>query len=156
MTSYTWSSCIFIVVLPLCPSICALVLYEHMYKHLYIHRVNQWAWAQKAGPNTVKQIVSICLVGITPSNNPGSNLYIFPYMVKIFPSIALFGHRDSPLVREYNYRAREYCLLWSNIWTILAVHQFIRSDWTTYINVKTNGTLSWVILRTDSVNLKSS
>ena len=47
------------------------------------------------------------------SNHPGSPRYIFPYMVKGFPNVALYGHRGSPLDREY--LAREYCLHLSNI-----------------------------------------
>ena len=34
----------------------------------------------------------ICLVGITPSNNPGTERKILPYMVRDSPYIALYGH----------------------------------------------------------------
>ena len=34
----------------------------------------------------------ICLVGITPSNNPGTEREILPFMVKDSPYIALYGH----------------------------------------------------------------
>ena len=53
----------------------------------------------------------ICLVGITPSNNPGTEREILPYMVLEFPSITLYGHWATPLVMEYNSRAREYCVI---------------------------------------------
>ena len=53
----------------------------------------------------------ICLVGITPSNNPGTEREILPYMVMEFPSITLYGHQATPLVMEYNSRAREYCVI---------------------------------------------
>ena len=36
------------------------------------------------------------------SNHPGSSRYIFPYMVKGFPNVALYGHRGSPLIRTGN------------------------------------------------------
>ena len=53
----------------------------------------------------------ICLVGITPSNNPGTERKILPYMVGDSPHIALYGHWITPLVMEYNSRAREYCVI---------------------------------------------
>ena len=53
----------------------------------------------------------ICLVGITPSNNPGTEREILPYMVRDSPYIALYGHWATPLVMEYNSRAREYCVI---------------------------------------------
>ena len=34
----------------------------------------------------------ICLVGIAPSNNPGTKREILPYMVGNSPCIALYGH----------------------------------------------------------------
>ena len=46
----------------------------------------------------------ICSVGITPSNNPGTEREILPY-------IALYGHWVTPLVMEYNSRTREYCVI---------------------------------------------
>ena len=52
----------------------------------------------------------ICLVGITPSNNPGAEREILPYMVRDSPYIASCGHWATPLVMEYNSRAREYCV----------------------------------------------
>ena len=52
----------------------------------------------------------ICLVGITPSNNPGTEREILPYMVRDSPYAALYGHWATPLVMEYNSRAREYCV----------------------------------------------
>ena len=53
----------------------------------------------------------ICLVGITPSNNLGMKREILPYMVRDSPYIALYGHCATPLVMEYNSRAREYCVI---------------------------------------------
>ena len=53
----------------------------------------------------------ICLVGITPGNNPGTEREILPYMVRDSPYIALYGHWAAPLVTEYNSRAREYCVI---------------------------------------------
>ena len=53
----------------------------------------------------------ICLVGITPSNNPGTKREILPYVVRDFPHIASYGHWATPLVMEYNSRAREYCVI---------------------------------------------
>ena len=53
----------------------------------------------------------ICLVRITPSNNPGTEREILPYMVRDFPYIALYGHWVTLLVMEYNSRAREYCVI---------------------------------------------
>ena len=53
----------------------------------------------------------ICLVGITPSNNPGTEREILPYMVRDSPCIALYDYWVTPLVMEYNSRAREYCVL---------------------------------------------
>ena len=80
-----------------------------------------------------------------------------PYLVGNSPSVTLYGHWDTPLVREYNCRAREYCVITLiNIWTILTVFQFIRSDWTTCSIIKTNGVQSWTILNTNRPNLKSS
>ena len=53
----------------------------------------------------------ICLVGIAPSNNPGTEREIIPYMVRDSPYVALYGHWVSPLVMEYHSRAREYCVI---------------------------------------------
>ena len=53
----------------------------------------------------------ICLVGITSSNNPGTEREILPCMVGDSPFVALHGHWVSPLVMEYNSRAREYCVI---------------------------------------------
>ena len=53
----------------------------------------------------------ICLVGISPSNNPGTQREILPCMVGDSPCIALCGHWVTPLVMEYNSRAWEYCLI---------------------------------------------
>ena len=53
----------------------------------------------------------ICLVGITPSNHPGTEREILPYMVRDCPYIALYGHWATPLVMKYNSRAREYCVI---------------------------------------------
>ena len=36
---------------------------------------------------------------------------ILPYMVLKSPGITLYGHLATPLVMEYNYRAREYCVI---------------------------------------------
>ena len=44
----------------------------------------------------------ICLVEITPSNNPGTERAILPYMVRDSPYVALYGHWATPLVMEYN------------------------------------------------------
>ena len=49
----------------------------------------------------------IFLVGITPSNNPGIEREILPYMVRDSPYIALYSHWATPLVMEYNSRSRE-------------------------------------------------
>ena len=53
----------------------------------------------------------ICLVGITPSNNPGTEREILPFMVRDSPYVALYGHWVTQLVMEYNSRAREYCVI---------------------------------------------
>ena len=53
----------------------------------------------------------ICLVGITPSNNPGTEREILPCMVRDSPNIVFYGHCVTPLVMEYNFRARKYCLI---------------------------------------------
>ena len=53
----------------------------------------------------------ICLVGITPSNNPGTEREILPYMVRDLPYIALYGHWLTPLVMEYNSSTREYYVI---------------------------------------------
>ena len=45
----------------------------------------------------------IYLVGITPSNNPGTE--------RDSPYIALYGHWVTPQVMEYNSRAGEYCVI---------------------------------------------
>ena len=45
-----------------------------------------------------------CLVGITPSNNPGTEREILSYMVRDFPYVALHGPWVTPLVMEYNSR----------------------------------------------------
>ena len=50
-------------------------------------------------------------MGITPSNNPGKDREKLPYMVLEFPSITLYGHWATPLVLEYKYRVREYCVI---------------------------------------------
>ena len=52
-----------------------------------------------------------CLVGITPSNNPGTEREILPDMVGDSPYIAFYGHWVTPLVMEYNSRARKYCVI---------------------------------------------
>ena len=36
---------------------------------------------------------------------------ILPYMVLESPGITLYGHWATPLVMEYNYRAREYFII---------------------------------------------
>ena len=52
----------------------------------------------------------ICLVGIAPSNNPGTEMEILPCMIG--NSLTLpYGHWVTPLVMEYNSRAWEYCLI---------------------------------------------
>ena len=53
----------------------------------------------------------ICLVGITPSNNPGAEREILPHMVGDSPHVALYGHWITPLVMEYNSRATEYYVI---------------------------------------------
>ena len=53
----------------------------------------------------------ICLVAITPSNNPGTERETLSYMVRDFPYVALYGHSATPLIMEYNSRAREYCFI---------------------------------------------
>ena len=53
----------------------------------------------------------ICLVGIAPSNNPGTKREILPYIVGNSPCIGLYGHLGNPLVMKYNSRAWEYCLI---------------------------------------------
>ena len=53
----------------------------------------------------------ICLVGITPNNNPGTEREILPFMVKDSPYIVLYGHWATPLVMEYNSRVREYFVI---------------------------------------------
>ena len=53
----------------------------------------------------------IRLVGITPSNNPGTEREILPYMVKDSPYIASYGPWVALLVMEYNSRVREYCVI---------------------------------------------
>ena len=53
----------------------------------------------------------ICLVGITPSNSLGTEKEILPHMVEDSPYVALYGHWVTPLVMEYNPRAREYCVI---------------------------------------------
>ena len=55
----------------------------------------------------------ICLEGITLSNNPGTERETLPYMVRGSPYVALDGHWITPLVMEYNSRAREYCTILS-------------------------------------------
>ena len=50
----------------------------------------------------------ICLVGITPSNNPGTEREILPHMVRDSPYVALYGHCVILLVMEYNSRASHY------------------------------------------------
>ena len=53
----------------------------------------------------------ICLVGIAPSNNPGTEREILPNMVGDSPCITLCGHWVTPLVMGYNSREWEYCLI---------------------------------------------
>ena len=53
----------------------------------------------------------ICLVGIIPSNNLSTEREILPYMVRDSPYIALYGNWATPLVIEYNSRARDYCVI---------------------------------------------
>ena len=36
---------------------------------------------------------------------------IFPYMALESPGVTLYGHWAAPLVMEYHYRAREYCII---------------------------------------------
>ena len=52
----------------------------------------------------------ICLVGITSSNNPGTEREILPYVVRDTPYVALYGNWATPLVMEYNSGARKYCV----------------------------------------------
>ena len=49
----------------------------------------------------------ICLVGITPSNNPGTERELLPYMV----GNSLIWSWVTPLVMEYNSRAMEYYVI---------------------------------------------
>ena len=49
-------------------------------------------------------------MGITLGNNPGAESGILPYMVLESPGVTLYGHWATPLIMEYKYRAREYCV----------------------------------------------
>ena len=52
---------------------------------------------------------------------------ILPYMVLKSPGITLYGYWATPMVIEYNYRAREYCVIiyikYLNYSDSLSVHQ---------------------------------
>ena len=54
---------------------------------------------------------AICLVEITPGNNPGTDREILPYLVLESPGVTLHGYWATPVVMEYNYRVREYCII---------------------------------------------
>ena len=71
----------------------------------------------------------ICLVGITPSNNPGTEREILPYMVRDSPYVALYGHWATPLVMNtIPGQGNTVFLYLSNIGSSLTVCQFIRFD----------------------------
>ena len=53
----------------------------------------------------------ICLVGITPQQQPKCSKGNITLCGREFSSIALYGHWATPLVMEYNSRAWEYCLI---------------------------------------------